>query len=99
MKARLHAGTLLDPKLIPYFTTITRILYFDGRKSNPNGEVEVPPSELVSGMQLSRDLSNEAGVLLLQKGDRLDSAGISLIRRNSRMSQSPEGGVWMHVSD
>lgn len=99
MKARLHAGTLLDPKLIPYFTTITRVLYFDGKKSNPNGEVEVPPSELVSGMLLSRDLSSEAGVLLLQKGDRLDSAGISLIRRNSTMSRSPESGVWMHVSD
>lgn len=94
MKARLHAGTLLDPSLISFFSSITRILYFDGKKSGTTGEVEVPPNELISGMQLSRDLSNEAGVLLLQKGDKLDSAGISLIRRTSKLSQSPEAGVW-----
>lgn len=98
MKARLHAGTLLDPSLISYFSSITRILYFEGKKSGTAGEVEVPPQELISGMQLSRDLSNEAGVLLLQKGDTLDAAGISLIRRTSRMSGSSEGGVWMMVT-
>jgi response regulator RpfG family c-di-GMP phosphodiesterase len=99
MKARLHAGTLLDPKLIPYFTSITRILYFEGKKSGTSGEVEVPPSELISGMQLSRNLSSEAGVLLLQKGDKLDFAGIALIRRNNRLSQPSEGGVWVYVNN
>jgi putative two-component system response regulator len=98
MKARLHAGTLLDPSLISYFSSITRILYFEGKKSGTTGEVEVPPQELISGMQLSRDLSNEAGVLLLQKGDTLDPAGILLIRRTSKLSQSPEAGVWMVVT-
>jgi putative two-component system response regulator len=98
MKARLHAGTLLDPSLISYFSTITRILYFEGKKSGITGEVEVPPNELICGMQLSRDLASEAGVLLLQKGDKLDTAGISLIRRNSQMSRSSEGGVWMIVN-
>ena len=98
MKARLHAGTLLDPKLIPYFTTITRILYFEGKKSGTPGEVEVPLSELISGMQLSRNLSSEAGVLLLQKGDKLDFARIALIRRSSKLSRSPEAGVWMVVN-
>src|SRR6185369_17241700 len=71
MKARLHAGTLLDPKLISYFTGITRILYFEGKESAATGEVEIPTNELISGMELSRDLSNDAGVLLLQKGDKL----------------------------
>jgi len=98
MKARLHAGTLLDPSLISYFSSITRILYFDGKKSGTTGEVEVPPNELISGMQLSRDLSNEAGVLLLQKGDTLDAAGILLIRRTSRMSGSSDGGVWVMIT-
>lgn len=97
MTVRRHAGTLLDPKLISYFTMITRILYFDKKKSGTTGEIEVPPNELISGMQLSRDLSNEAGVLLLQKGDRLDSVSIALVRRNSRMNNSPNGGVWMYI--
>lgn len=98
MKARLHAGTLLDPKLIPYFTTIAHVLYFEGKKSGTSGEVEVPLSELISGMQLSRNLSSKAGVLLLQKGDKLDFAGIALIRRSSKLSRSPDAGVWMVVN-
>ncbi len=97
MSARLQAGSLLDPRLISYFTMITRILYFKKKKSDTTGEVEVPPGELISGMQLSRDFSSATGVLLLQKGDTLDSAGIELIRRNSRLNQTPEGGVWMYV--
>ncbi|MDA8430946.1 MAG: response regulator [Geobacteraceae bacterium] len=99
MKARLHAGTLLDPKLIPYFSSITRILYFKGKRSGTTGEVEVPTNELISGMQLSRDLSNEAGVLLFQKGDKLDLAGISLIRRTISMSQSSEAGIWVYFNN
>ena len=98
MKVRLHACTLFDPKLIPYFTTVTRILYFEGKKSGTPGEVEVPLKELISGMHLSRNLSSEAGVLLLQKGDKLDLTGIALIRRYSKLSQSPEAGVWMVVN-
>jgi putative two-component system response regulator len=95
--ARRHAGMLLDPRLISYFTMITRILYFEKKKTGTTGEIEVPPNELISGMQLSRDLSNDAGVLLLQKGDLLDSVGIALIRHNSRMNTSPNGGVWMYI--
>jgi putative two-component system response regulator len=98
MKVRLNAGTLFDPKLIPYFTTITRILYFEGKKSGTPGEIEAPLGDLISGMQLSRDLSSEAGVLLLQKGDKLDFSGIALIHRYSKLSRSPEAGVWVVVN-
>ncbi|MHB8120789.1 MAG: response regulator [Desulfuromonadaceae bacterium] len=97
MTVRRHTGTLLDPRLISYFTMITRILYFEKKKPGTIGEVEVSPNELISDMQLSRDLSNEAGVLLLQKGDRLDSVGIALIRRNSLMNTSPQSGVWIYI--
>lgn len=98
MKARLRAGTLLDPKLISYFTGITRILYFEGKRPNLTGEAEVAPTELISGLVLSRDVVSTAGVLLLQKGDKLDSSGISLIRRNSRMLPPSERGVWVYVN-
>jgi cyclic di-GMP phosphodiesterase len=98
MKARYHAGTLLDPKLISYFTGITRILYFEGKKPNSTGEAEVAPTDLITGLVLSRDVVNTAGVLLLQKGDKLDESGISLIRRNSLMIRPSERGVWVCVN-
>ena len=93
---RRHAGTLFDASLIKHFSMITRILYFNKKKSGSTGEVEVDPNELMSGMQLSRDLTNARGVLLLQKGDKLDSAAIALVRR---MNQSSGGGVWTYVSN
>ena len=99
MKVRLDAGTLLDPRLISYFTMITRILYFDKKKSDTTGEVEVPTKELIPGMQLSRDYSNEAGVLLSQKGDILDTGGIALIRWNTQKNRDSERGVWMLVGN
>ncbi|MBT1073397.1 response regulator [Pelotalea chapellei] len=97
MKARLHAGTLLDPKLIAYFSGITRILYFETKKPNTSKEVEVAPAELFSGLVLSRDVISTTGVLLLRKGGKLDLAGISLIRQDSRMRPPSERGVWVYV--
>lgn len=99
MRARLHAGSLLDPGLIAYFTTITRIMYFEGKIFDTIGQVEVPPNELISGMQLARDLFDETGVLLLQKGHKLDSACIALIRRRSQINWSPENEVWIYVNN
>jgi putative two-component system response regulator len=96
MKARLYAPIVLDPTLIRYFTLISRTLYFDGKKTLTNKEVEVPPNELMSGMRLSRDVTNESGLLLLQKGEKLDVSGISLIRSNCRMKKII-GGVWIYV--
>lgn len=39
MWARMSAGTLLDPALISYFSMITRILYFDKKKSVTRSKV------------------------------------------------------------
>jgi putative two-component system response regulator len=97
MKARLHSVALLDPKLVPYFSSITHILYFEGKKIPTKGEVEVPIEELLSGMELSRNLSTKAGMLLLQKEDILDIGIIEIIRINSRKNFLPDGGVWIQV--
>ena len=97
MNVRLLAGTRFDPRLISHFTMITRVMYFDKKTSDGVKEVEVQPGDLICGMQLSRNLSNDAGVLLLQKSDILDSAGIALIRHNSRMNTLSRNGVWMIV--
>jgi putative two-component system response regulator len=96
MNARFQAGTKLDPRLIAHFTMITRVMYFDKKTSGLTGEVDIPPDHLISGMQFSRNLSNDAGVLLFQKGSVLDSAGIALIRHNSRMNKLTNG-VWVTV--
>lgn len=97
MNARLHAGTLFDPRLIPYFHGIARIVYFEGKKIHSTTEAEVSPGNLVSGLVLSRDVVSTAGVLLLQKGNTLDLSGISLIRRNSRAGLLPAQGVWVQI--
>ncbi len=97
MNVRLLAGTRFDPRLISHFTMISRVMYFDKKTSDGVKEVEVQPGDLICGMQLSRNLSNDAGVLLLQKSDILDSAGIALIRHNSRMNTLSRNGVWMIV--
>jgi putative two-component system response regulator len=98
MKARLDAGTLLDPKLLPFFTGITHAIYFEGKKPSALGEVEVPATELICGLVLSRDVVSPAGVLLLQKGDTLDIARISFLRGNSQQNRSA-GGVWVQVTE
>ncbi len=99
MKACLHVGALLDPKLISCFAGVIRILYFDRNKPNLTGDAEVAPTELISGLMLSRNVVSTAGVLLLQKGDELDSASISLIRGNSQMASPSERGVWVYINN
>jgi putative two-component system response regulator len=99
MMARRHGGESLDPTLVNYFTMITRIMYFDRKSGGTTGEIEVPVSDVITGMQLSRDISNPGGVLLLQKGDILDLAGIALIRRRNLMPGVPDGGVWMFLNN
>jgi putative nucleotidyltransferase with HDIG domain len=97
MSARHHGGTLLDPHLVPYFGSITRIVYFEGKKSGATMEANVAPLDLISGLVLSRDVVSTAGVLLLPKGTALDPAGITLIRRQSHMGTLPEPDVWVTV--
>lgn len=97
MSARHHSGTLLDPHLVPYFGSITRIVYFEGKKSGAIMEANVAPLDLVSGLILSRDVVSTAGVLLLPRGTALDPAGITLIRRQHHMGTLPEPDVWVTV--
>jgi len=96
MTIRRRTGTQLDSKLITYFSMITRILYFERTKPESTGELEVPANELITGMELSRDIINASGVLLLQKGNTLDAASIALIRRTSR---TRDAGVWVFIDD
>jgi response regulator RpfG family c-di-GMP phosphodiesterase len=92
MKARLHGGTLLDPRLLPPFQSIVKLIYHEGRKSGEVAEVEVGPMELEPGMTISRDVKSGSGILLMQRGSVLDLAGVALIRRNP-----PKSGVYVRI--
>ncbi|MBV5341985.1 MAG: response regulator [Deltaproteobacteria bacterium] len=96
MSAKYRGGLLLDPQLIPMFQAITKIVYFEGRKAATVAEVEIGPTELISGMTISRDVESSSGVLLMQKGSVLDVAGIALIRSHYRKSP-PLHGIFVQI--
>lgn len=96
MNARFHGGSLLDPQLIAKFQSITKIVYAEGRKVDTVAEVEITPAELVSGMTISRDVESGSGVLLMQRGNVLDAAGIVLIRSQYRKN-APQHGIFVQV--
>lgn len=98
MNARFHAGTLLDPQLVSKFQGITKIVYFEGKKSGIVSEVEIGPAELMPGMQIARDVESAAGVLLMQRGSVLDHAGVAIIRSHFRKSP-PQHGIFIQVTD
>jgi len=96
MNARFRCGTLLDPQLVPKFQAITKVVYFEGKKAGMVAEVEITPLELVPGMTISRDVESGSGVLLMQRGNILDVAGIALIRSHYRKNP-PANGIFVQV--
>lgn len=96
MSARFRGGTQLDPQLVTRFQGITRLLYFEGKKSGSHFDVEVSPLELMPGMTLARDVESGTGVLLMQRGSVLDLASVVLIRSHYRKNPPPHG-IFIHV--
>lgn len=96
MSARFRGGTLLDPQLVTRFQGITKLLYFEGKKSGSHFDVEVSPLELMPGMTLARDVESGTGVLLMQRGSVLDLASVVLIRSHYRKNPPPHG-IFIHV--
>lgn len=96
MNARFHGGTLLDPQLITRFNGITKVIYFEGKKTGMVAEVEVGPSELVPNMTIAKDVESGSGVLLMQRGSVLDAAAVALIRSHYRKNP-PSHGIFVQV--
>ena len=96
MNARFHGGTLLDPHLIAHFSSITKVVYFEGKKAETVEEVEVSPTGLVPGMIIARDVESGSGVLLMQRGSVLDRSGITLIHSNYHKNP-PSHGIFVQV--
>jgi len=99
MSARFRGGTLLDPQLVTRFQGITRVVYFEGKKSGSHFDVEVSPLELMPGMTLARDVESGTGVLLMQRGCVLDLASVVLIRSHYRKNPPPHGIFVQVVED
>ena len=99
MNARFHGGTSLDPQLITRFQGITKVVYFEGKKSGALSEVEVDSMELTPGMTLARDVESGSGVLLMQRGIVLDQANVALIRSHYRKNPPPHGIFVQVVED
>jgi response regulator RpfG family c-di-GMP phosphodiesterase len=96
MNARYQGGKLFDPQLIALFRDILKIVYVEGRSVCEVSEVEIDPAELVPGMVIARDVQSAGGVLLMQGGNRVDVAGIALIRSHYRKSP-PSNGVFVRI--
>ena len=96
MNARFSGGGLLDPQLVTKFKAITKVVYFEGKKAGMAAEVEITPAELAPGMTISRDVESGSGVLLMQRGNILDAAGIALIRSHYKKNP-PAHGIFVHI--
>jgi hypothetical protein len=96
MNAHYQAGKQFDPQLIGLFQDILKIVYVEGRSVGGVSEVEIDPEELVPGMVIARDVQSVGGVLLMQGGNRVDVAGIALIRSHYRKSP-PSNGVFVRI--
>lgn len=98
LKAKYHAGTILDSNLVAKFYGITRTLYYEGKKSGGTEEVEIGPHDLLPGMTILRDVKSGSGVLLMQAGSVLDASTISLIRTHYSKSPPPNG-IFIKIVD
>jgi response regulator RpfG family c-di-GMP phosphodiesterase len=79
--AMLQLGTVLDPKLITGIKNSAKYLYFKLETRTPGIENEYSPLELVSGMEVTRDIYSGTGLLLINKGVTLDRQMIESIQR------------------
>ena len=99
MNAKYRGGTLLDPFLITKFQSITKTVYYEGKKTGEHSEVEIGCMELMPGMIIARDVQSGAGVLLMQRGSVLDASGVALIRSHYRKNPPPNGIFVQVVED
>jgi response regulator RpfG family c-di-GMP phosphodiesterase len=98
MNAHYHAGTVLDPLLVPAFRNIVNMVYADGRRTGALAEVEVGSMNVVPGMRIARDVVSGSGVLLIQRGSVLDAAGVALIRSQYKKNPPPQG-VYVQIME
>lgn len=80
-RVNLQLGLILDPLLLYPARKGAKYVYYDGHRPSVGVEQEYKPSELVSGMVVTRDLYSGTGLLLIRKGVTLDRTMIESIGR------------------
>ena len=97
-KLSLSAGTLFNPDLIQHFRSVVRSVYYRGqRRAEAVIEVEIPPTELVAGMQVTRDVITGSGMMLAEKGTELETGSIAIIQKYFK-TNAPDCGIFVSLS-
>jgi HD-GYP domain-containing protein (c-di-GMP phosphodiesterase class II) len=90
-KTDIHIGRSLDPALQTLFHRFTSHVYLNEAgvltKASDAGEYLIKLEKLKNGMVLSCNLYSTGGLLLLQKGERLDSRRIESLHRYHEQGQ------------
>lgn len=89
-----RAGQRYDPDVVEIFL---RVLERRERGEGKVRELLVKPSELVSGMVLSRDLLSREGVLLLSRGHRLTEALVNKIRTFEQQDEDTQFSIHIYA--
>jgi response regulator RpfG family c-di-GMP phosphodiesterase len=93
VRATLQLGMTLDPHFVSSAKRCAKYVYFVGDTRNAGVENEYSPSELVTGMQITRDIYCGTGMLLITKGTTLDRQMIESIQRYYEIDP-PSRGVF-----
>lgn len=95
-RATMQLGLTLDPHLLGSAKKIAKYVYFDGQKVSSGVENEYLPTELVTGMVVTRDILTGTGLLLIKKGVALDRQMIESIQRYYQIDP-PARGVYAMI--
>lgn len=104
-RASLDVGTMLDPTLQRVFKKIVQYFYFPGAKAEggiagfnheeaTTVEVELIAERLRPDMVIGRNLFSGSGLLLLNKGTKLDDDMIASVKRHY-MIDPPATGIFV----
>lgn len=95
-RANLQMGMALDPSLVSSAKKCAKYVYYVDARSVTGVENEYAPTELVTGMQVTKDIYCGTGMLLITKGTTLDRQMIESIQRYYQIDP-PQRGVFAMI--
>jgi len=95
-RTREHVGSWFDPELYPLVEKSASQFYGDLLATNNSSVLELAPRELRKGMMVAKEVRSGTGLLLLAKGERLEDATITALRRYY-IIDPPATGIFVTV--